>query len=160
MSRKGILMWCLWLAMMLGLTLGMASCRKVTDVDTGKQFWTVDPNKAQKIEQGVDAVSRILAILGILWPVLLPVGTGVAGALAVWGKYKPQLTQAESETLLYHTLGSVTVDGLEKFKELYPEEWKKLLAEMEAVKGKILSPEERRKIENLIRALRGLPPKE
>jgi len=161
MRRKRIVLkWCLWLAMTLGLTLGMAGCRKATDVDTGKQFWTVDPNKAQKIEQGAEAAGRILAILGILWPVLLPAGAGVAGALAVWRKYKPKLTQAESEALLYHTLGSVTVDGIEEFKKLYPEEWKKLIVELEAVKGKILSAEERRKIENLIRALRGLPPKE
>lgn len=160
MNRKRILVFCLWLIVMVVLTLCLAGCRKATDVDTGKPFWTVDPNKAQKIERVADTASQILAILGVLWPALLSVGTGVAGALAVWRKYKPKLTQAESEALLYHTLGSVTIDGLEEFKKLYPEEWKNLLAELEAVKGKILSPEERRKIENLIRALRGLPPKE
>jgi len=138
----------------------MAGCRKATDVDTGKEFWTVDPNKAQKFEQVVDTTSQILAILGILWPALLPVGTGIAGALAVWRKYKPKLTQAESEALLYHSLGGIMVDGVEKFKELHPNEAKELLWALEQIKDKILSPEERRKIENLIRALRGLPPKE
>lgn len=137
----------------LGLiVLGCIGCITATDPVTGEQMMGVDPNIATAIESGAQATIGILAILGTLWPVLIPIGTGIGGALVTWRKVKPKLTEAQSEATMYHSATESVVTALEDFKEKYPEGWDKLKAEFTHTIGS--------NTENIIRAIRGLPPKE
>ena len=146
--------------LLIVITLSPLACVVTKDPETGEKTYAVDPNKAGEVERTVDAAAIVLSLLGGIWPVLIPIGTGVVGALAAWRKMKPKLTEAQSEAKLYHTIGLATVIGIEEFKKLYPKEWDSLMTSLEKIKDKIINPEDRLKIDNLIRALRGLPPKE
>lgn len=154
MKTRKLVLW----GLLLLLAVSLAGCIKGTDPETGKPTWKVDPNAVAKVEKQVDAAAVILQILSALWPVLIPVATGVGGALAVWHNVKPKLTDAQTEAKLYHTLGQATILGIDKFKELHPKEWSDLMGNLEIIKDKIISPDDRLKIDNLILALRGKPP--
>lgn len=142
---KKVLILC-WLLLLIG------GCVSGVDPVTGEQTVGVDPNIAAQVEIGAQAAIGILAILGTLWPVLIPAGTGLAAAIATWMKVKPKLIEAQSEATMYHSATESIVMAIEDFKEKYPEEWGKLKAECSHTIGT--------NTENVIRALRDLPPKE
>ncbi|GAH36462.1 unnamed protein product [marine sediment metagenome] len=101
----------------------------------------------------------IMGVLGAFWPALLPFAGYGAHALQTWKLVKPRLVKAQSEAEMYHTTALTTVIGLDEFKKAYPNDWKKVSAELVNIKDRLISPEDRQKIENVILGLRGLPPK-
>ena len=131
------------------ICIGMCGCLKtVTD---GKVQYRIDPNKAAEVEQIVEDVGGIMTALVPFFPFLAPIITAGGGAYAVWKTQKPKLTKAQTKGELYHnTTGSLVV-ALEKFKETNPQEYVKLKERL----AKMIGPE----AENVIRTLRGLPPK-
>ncbi len=149
-----------WMLTMVAVLILCVGCVTSEDPETGKKKYSVDPNAAEKVEASVEAGITLLKVLSIAWPPLLSVVSIAGGGLAVWRKAKPQITKAQSEAEIYHTLGSVTVDGINEWRKLFPEQWEQLKEELDKLKDKALSPEDRKKIENLIRGFRGKPPKE
>ncbi len=137
---------------------GVAGCVTSTDPTTGQQQVSVDPNVVEQAEAGAVAVAGILALLIPFFPWAFPALTALAGVIATWRKMKPKIVNAQSETEMYHSIASSVVLGIEEYKKLYPEKWEDLAEELEALKNKIISPEDRLKIENVIRGLRGLMP--
>lgn len=141
-----------WMLICIVLIVGITGCITSTDPATGEKQISVDPNVAAQIEVGTQATVSILTILGAFWPILIPIGTGIAAGFGTWVKVKPKLTQAQSEATMYHSATESIVMAIEDFKEKYPEEWDKLKAECLHTIGT--------NTENIIRALRDLPPKE
>lgn len=137
--------------MSVWLAVSFQSCAVSTDPQTGEKRVAIDSNVAGQIETGAQTAVSILTILGVLWPVLIPVGTGIAAGLGTWAKVKPKLTKAQSETAMYHSATQSVVTGIEDFKAKYPNEWIKLEEKL----AKAIGPE----AENIIRALRGLSPR-
>lgn len=130
----------------------LISCSKGTDPETGKTTYRLDTKAADNIEKGVKTGLDIMAILSALFPVLLPVvgaGTGIYGA---WRVVRPKLEIARDEANTYHIATSSLVTAVEKFKITNPEQWKDL--------KEVLSDKLGPNAENVIRALRGLPPKD
>jgi hypothetical protein len=143
-----------WLAIcLLALTL-CVGCKVVTDPATGEKNYSLDQKVSDKAEQGAEVGIALDPLLG---PVGIPIATALAGALAAWRKVKPQLTEAKTSSEEYHAVASATVQALESFKETNPEQWKQL--------GDLISAQMQKQnldpvaVENVIRALRGLPPK-
>ena len=132
--------------------LALSGCRVSKDPVTGEELYSVDPNTAAKVETGAEAAIGIGTVASTFYPVLLPIVTLLSGALVAWRKMKPKLTEAQSEAEMHHSATRAVVGVLEKFKDDNPDEWAKL--EERFVKA--IGP----KTENIIRALRGLPPKE
>lgn len=135
-----------------------AGCQKRLNPETGQKEYRIDPNVAQKVEEGTQAGIGILTILAAFWPALIPAMTAAAGVYGTWLKVKPRVTKYQQESQAYHTAGSVTAAGIEQFKKLYPKEWENLCQQLEKVKNKFVKSEDQVKIENIIRGFRGLPP--
>ena len=134
------------------LVLMLSGCEVAINPETGGKEYRVDPNRAAEIEQQVDVAGGILALLATIWPVLGPAAGAVVAGLATWRKIKPKVTEAQTEAKLYHSATASVVEAIESFKEEHPDWWKKLKTELVKVTGP--------NAENVIRALRGLPPKE
>jgi hypothetical protein len=142
-----------WLLMVcvLGLTAG---CITGTDPVTGEKTYSVDPNAAGKVEAVAQAVGSLTPLLG---PTGALVGGVILGAVGAWRKVKPSLTEARTQADHYHAATTATVEALEQFKESSPEAWTKL-GELidDRLSKQGIDP---KTIENVIRAIRGLPPK-
>jgi len=145
--------------MIIFLGLSIFSCVSTTDPDTGEIIKSLDPEVVENITKIGETGSSVLGILGTIWPILLPIAGYIGGAIRVSKKLTPKLTEAQSETQMYHTIASSTVLGIDEFKKEFPDEWASLRPKLEALKGKVIGPEDLLKIENVIRGLRGLPPK-
>jgi len=163
--------------MMAVLLVVLSGCLKQETVDpnTGATMtsYQINLGKTAPVEKSVEQVQAIAATVAAVAPAvaaLFPWGAAAAGVastiagilaavLGTWVKIKPKLTEAQDEAQMYHTISSSSVLALEEFKKLYPEQWVALAGELEKMKGKIIKPEDQLKIENLIRGLRGLPPK-
>ena len=131
------------------LLLCVGGCLKtITD---GKKTYSIDPNEAVKYEKPVEDTVNILNALSPLFPVLIPFATGLGGIYGAYKLQKPKLTKAQSESELYHNTAGSLVAALEKFKETNPNEYAKLKERLVKTIGS--------DTENVIRALRGLPPK-
>ena len=150
---KKVLILC-WLLLLVG------GCVSGVDPITGEQVFGVDPNVAAAIEAGVQVAVSIMTVLGSFWPILTPISLLAVGGLATWFKVKPKLTELQTKERMAHSAMSATVIGLDDFKEAYPEWWEKLGEKLDNIKDKLIDPKDRTVIENLIRAARGLPPKE
>jgi hypothetical protein len=133
----------------------MISCITSTNPETGEKQVSLDPNTVTNLQDIGETASTIMSILGVFWPALLPIAGYVAGAVRISRKLSPKLTEAQSETEMYHTAATSTVLGIEEFKKEFPNEWEKLASNLDKLKDKIIKPEDRLKIENLIRGLRG-----
>lgn len=106
---------------------------------------------AEAVAEGVAAVGPFFGATGAL------IAGIAAGALGAWKKVKPGLTVAKTEAEQYHATSAALVQALESFKETNPTEWDKMGALIAAELNKQgIDP---KNIENVIRALRGLPAK-
>ena len=135
----------LWVGGMVG------GCISGTDPETGKKTYSADPCTVAKLEQGTEGAIGILGILSAFWPALIPVATGAAGAYGVYKRTKPKLDEAKTTAELYHTSTHTLVAVIEDIKKNEPETWAKL-------KPYLKDSKMGANIENVIRALRGLPP--
>lgn len=120
----------------------------------------VDPNIAARVE----SVAQVVAVgssAGSGLPVVGPVLAALAGilttGLTLWRRYSPQLTQYRSDYEQANAVASASVATIEELKKLSPETWTKLQTTMQAELSKhginVVV------LENVIRGLRGLPPK-
>ena len=152
MKKKFVL-----LAVLLMLAVG--GCVAGTD-ESGEKTFSIDPNIAEKVEQGVAAGRAVLAILVSLGWSAGGVVVGYLGkAIQVWKVVKPKLVKAQSEAEMYHTVAMSSALAIDEFKKEYPDNWESLAGKLDEVKKDIIKPEDQLKIENIIRGLRGLPPK-
>lgn len=154
-SRKAKILF----VVLLLISVFIIGCVASTDPVTGEKLTSLDPNAVESIQKMADTVSTVLGILGLWWPILLPIAGYIGGAVRVSKKLTPKLTKAQTEADMYHTAASSTVLGIEEFKKAYPDEWAKLKSKFEEIQGKVINAEDRLKIENIIRGLRGLSPK-
>jgi hypothetical protein len=134
------------------MLVAFVGCIKSVDPVTGIANYSLDPNSAAKVDvvlaagQGIGmAISSVAPEIGGLLLAALAAGG------AVWRNLKPKLTEATDKAQKYYDATSTTVSALEKFKTEYPEDWEKLSPILEKCTGV--------EVENVIRALRNLPPK-
>lgn len=154
--------WIVILMAGLVLSLGATGCIESKDPVTGEKTYQVDPVVVEKVEEDVEAGIGVLTALNAIWPELISLGflTTLGGILGTWRKMKPKLTEAQSKAKMFHSAGQVTAIGLEEFKTHCPKEWRLVTDYLDEAKEKLLSPEDRLRIENLIRGFIGKPPKE
>ena len=151
------IMWSLML-FLLACNLFLAGCQIQKNAETGKLEWRADPKVVDDVESGLEGG---IGILGILAPLLGPVGgivTGTAAtALALVKKYKPVITTYKSKALMSHAVATVSVDAIELIKNNHPDVWK----EVEGTVRKFIVDHDlpTAEIKNAIRGLRGLPAK-
>lgn len=142
-----------WLVVVCVLSL-TAGCVTGVDPNTGEKTYAVDPNAAGSVEAVAQAVGSLTPLLG---PTGALVGGVILGAVGAWRKVKPSLTQARTQADHYHAATTATVEALEQFKEASPEAWTKL-GELidDRLSKQGIDP---KTVENVIRAIRGLPAK-
>ena len=117
----------------------------------GETKYSLDPNAAVKVEQAVEVAGGIATLLVPFLPWLAPIITAGGGAYATYKTQKPKLVKAQTESEAWHNAASTMVLTFEKFKKTNPAEAEKLSAKFADTMGI--------DVENVIRALRGLPPK-
>lgn len=119
---------------------------------------TLDPNTVAAIEQGVNGASGLATALApLLGPTALIVGSALATALGVWRKLKPRYMAAENKAELANAVSGSIVDAIDILKKDHPAEWDKLRPlVVEALRHSNIDA---KVLENVIRGLRGLPPK-
>ena len=133
------------------LLLCMAGC--IAEVnEQGEETYRADPCTVAKVERGTEAGISLLGILSVFWPALIPVATGAAGIYGTYKKVKPKLDEAKTEANLYHTSTHTLVQVIEAIKKDQPDLWVRIEPFLESRVGV--------NTENVIRALRNLPPKE
>ena len=123
----------------------------IKTVTDGKASYRVDPNKAAAVEKTAEVSVTVMQALTPFFPWLGAVATGVGGGLAVWRQQKPKFIKEQTRADLFHGTAESLVILLEKFKGTNPTEW----ATLEKILIDKVGPE----TENVIRGLRGLPPK-
>ena len=142
----------------------LPSCVREQKVDqaTGQTTTVVsaDPCAIDTLVKGGDMAVGIMTLLTPFFPYLAPITTGVAGIVLTLKQQKPKLVKAQTKQKMYHTVASSAVLAIDNYAKANPAQVASLLEEMERVKNRIISPEDRASIENVIRALRGKPPKE
>ena len=134
---------------LLVVALVVAGCVTGTDPNTGAATYHVDPNAVAKIEPTIETAITIGTLLAPLFPVIIPALTLITGGFGIWLKMKPKVTKAQDRATLLHTGVSSLVVAIEELKKISPDGWEKLKTEIK------VGPE----IENIIRAIRGLPAK-
>jgi len=118
----------------------------------------VDPNAVAKIEAVTEGGASILVQLApILGSLAGLIGGGVLGALQIWRKLKPKILEAQGEAEVSYTVTESLVEAIELLKKEQPEQWKKLgsFIDIELKSAGI----DVKILENVIRGIRGLPPK-
>lgn len=131
------------------MTLG---CVQRLDPVTGEQSTVLREDVATKIDAVAEAAPGIAALLAMFIPMLYP-GIGiVGGAAGMWAKLRPKLKTARTEAETYFVVTEGLVAAIDKYKADNPNEWAKL---RDVIGGQIGDNSE-----NVIRALRGLPPKD
>ena len=131
------------------IVLGLCGCIK--EIRDGQTTYRLDPNEAAKYEQTVEVSGSILQALVPIFPWLAPIVAGGAGVYATYKQQKPKFLAEQSRADMYHNTAGSLVAIVEKFKETNPAEYEKLRDKLEDTIDK--------DVENVIRALRGLPPK-
>lgn len=138
------------------LLLPVGGCVTGVDPVTGEKTYAVDPNN--KVVLGAEAAAQgATAVGGFFGPVGGLIAGIAAGALGAWRQIKPKLLQARTKAAHYYATAAATVEGIEQFKTASPESWT-LLGEKigEQLTKQGVDP---KVIDNVIRALRGLPEK-
>ena len=139
------------LSIVLGVVIGLSGsfclhgCTKEID-DQGKTTWKLDPIRAEQIEDTIEGGANLLKVI---YP---PAGAAMVtllGLLGYWRKkIKPSFEKAKIEANLYHTTTHTIVAAIEELKKTDNPAWKKLEKELGPMSVNL---------ENVIRAIRGLP---
>lgn len=145
---------CFWILFVM-VVIPVGGC--VTTVDpNGVEYVALDPNSPVVV--GAEVVAQGVASFGGFFGTVGTTLAGIAmGLLGAWLKIKPALTAAKTKAEQYHAAAAATVEGLEEFKKLSPDAWTKLGSLIdERLSKQGVDP---KTIENVIRAIRGLPAK-
>lgn len=137
------------------MSLFTAGCQVAED---GAVRLRLNPKTADSLERGGTAA---LGIAEILAPFVGPIGGiaagGLAGGLALFKKFKPQLTQFQTKAEMSHTIAGVTVSALEELKKEHPDVWAEYAERIHRELSE--ANVDTKVLENFIRGLRGLPAK-
>ena len=132
--------------------LCVAGCTKEID-NQGKSTWKINPIVSEKVEQPIEATGNLLTALSAVYPPAGAAGVALLTALGIYRKkIKPNFEKAQTEANLYHTSTHTLVQVIETIKKEQPGAWKLIEPFLKSKMGQ--------NTENVIRALRGLPPKE
>ena len=134
----------------------MYGCIQHTDPTTGIKTWVLDPNVVGTVDTAANAAEQVaptLIALSVLWPPLAAVGGIILGVVGMWKKLKPQVAKEQSKAEIAYTATSVLVNVIEDLKS-NKELWALLKPKLQERFGELGTS-----IENVIRAIRGLPPK-
>ena len=112
----------------------------------------LDPNVVAKVETTTETALSIATILGAIWPAIIPFVTAAGGIYGTWLKVKPKLLEEQSRAMMYANITKWSVKTIEDFKAANPEKWEEL-------EKKYWTDIIGKEAENVIRELRGLPPK-
>jgi len=134
------------------MAVGIKGCMKARDPVTGEETWVLDPNAAATAEQAVETGGLMATALGIVIPGAAGVGSLLLGILGAWLKMKKPLAEATNRAELSNAAGRAISDAIELWKEVKPDSWLELKAEL----TKAIGPD----AENIIRGWRGLPAKQ
>jgi len=141
-----------WLITLV-FVLCVLGCTKEIN-DQGKETWKLNPIFSEKIEAPIEAGGNLLTALAPLLPYAGTAGVALLTALGIYRKtVKPQFEEAKTEANLYHTSTHTLVAIIEDIKIKQPDLWAKLKPFLEDAKMS-------KNIQNVILALRGLPPSE
>lgn len=144
------------LATLLVVSLFVVGC--AVSKENGEIKMRLNPNVADKIE---DVGEAAVGIAGSAAPLLGPAGGllagGLATGLALFKRFKPQLTQFQTKAEMSNTVAGITVETFEVLKKEHPDVWKKCSEKIhkECLEANI----DTKVLENFIRGLRGLPAK-
>ena len=126
------------------LLVCITGCTKEID-DQGKATWKLDPVRTKQVE---DAIEGGASLLSAVYPPALAAVVTLLGLLGYWRKkIKPNYEKAQTEANLYHTTTHTIVAAIEELKKTDNAAWKKLEKELAMSVN----------LENVIRAIRGLP---
>ena len=143
--------------LLLIVLLFLAGCKVATN-EEGKKTYQLDPNTTASVETGAEGAAGILTVLTpFLGPSATIAATGILTALGVWRKLKPRFVAAQDKATMAHTVAGSLVGSIEILKKSYPEDWKHL--EPTIVSTLEASGVDTQVLDNVIRGLRGLPPK-
>ncbi len=125
-----------------------------------KERTVLIPAVAETVDSIVDAGETLtpttVATGSAIWPVLAPIlqvaGGLLAGLFAMWRKLRKPLTEAQGEAKQFYGITAALVESIKQWKLERPDDWEYLEAKIVSAIGS--------KAENVIRALRGLPPKD
>lgn len=132
--------------------LFLFGCTKETSKD-GKVAYKLNPIISEKIEAPIEAGGKLLEALGPYIPYASTAGLALLSALGIYRTtVKPKFVAAKTEANLFHTGMHTVVMAIEDVKKKEPELWSKLEPFLDSRIGTIT--------DNIIRGLRGLPPKE
>jgi len=116
-----------------------------------KRAASADPNTTLAAEGAAEAGVGILQALSAIWPGAA-VGAGALGtALAAWRKSKKKLAESETSSEQYYHATESLVEAIDDYRKKNPDKWIKLKESLHHTIGL--------KAENVIRAIRRLPPK-
>lgn len=135
----------------------LVGCSMSVDPATGDKTYAIDPNHpavpiAEVVAEGGGAVAPLFGPIGAA------VGSLLLGGLGVWRKMKPELIKQKTKAQHSHAAAAVTVTAMERWKDEHPDQW--------AALGEKVTSELSKQgvdptiVENVIRGLRGKPPKE
>ena len=148
--KKGLVVF----VVLLSLVTGWAGCELVTDAVTGKKHVRLDPDEAQKYEEGAEGLMGVLkAFVPVIPEIAVPAVAGLGGLLIMWKKLKPKLVASEEEKNNFVRGGEVLALMLEEIKTKHPEIWKDVGPKIDGLIKDSVS------IENAIRGFRHLAPK-
>lgn len=134
-----------WLTILLFSALVVSGCEEL------KRAAQADPNTTEALEGAAEAGVGILQALAVLWPGAAAGAAGLGVALKAWRSAKKNLATSETNSEQYYHATESLVEAIHNYREENPDKWKKLKAELKEAIG----PE----AENVIRAIRMLPPK-
>jgi len=137
---------------------GCTQMQKPQADGTVQTVTVVDPNFVDALEALVEGAGQTATgMTPIAGPISGIIGGALLTALGLWRKVKPRIMDAENKAELSHAVSASLVEAIEMFKKDNPGEWAKLEPKIDkALKTAGLDP---KVIENVIRGLRGLPPK-
>lgn len=118
----------------------------------GQTTWRLDPVRTEQVEQSVEGFAGLLATLTPFLPHAGAAAVPILAALGIWRKkIKPNYEKAKTEANLYHTTAHTIIAAIEELKKTDNQAWKKLEKELGPMSINL---------ENVIRGMRNLPPKE
>jgi len=83
-----------------------------------------EPNAPLLVEPVVETAVDLGALLGLVWPPLLPIATLVGGIFTAHKRLKPKLEKAQNSSDKYFAAGETLATVLEDIKTEQPEVWK------------------------------------